>query len=68
VEEMGLRDVRFKFTGGVDGGRGWPGDVKTMLLDISKLKKLGWKPKYNSEEAVRLAARALIEDLRKPDA
>ena len=68
VEEMGLRDVRFKLTGGVDGGRGWPGDVKTMLLDIRKLKSLGWRPRYGSEEAVRLAARALIEDLRKPDA
>lgn len=22
-EEMGLRDVAFRFTGGVDGGRGW---------------------------------------------
>ena len=66
--ERALRDVRFKLTGGVDGGRGWPGDVKTMLLDIRKLKKLGWRPRSNSEEAVRLAARAFIEDLRKPDA
>ena len=39
-----------------------------MLLDIRKLKSLGWRPRYGSEEAVRLAARALIEDLRKPDA
>jgi UDP-glucose 4-epimerase len=28
----------------VDGGRGWKGDVKNMLLDIGKLKTLGWKP------------------------
>jgi UDP-glucose 4-epimerase len=27
-EEMGLRDVEFRLTGGVDGGRGWRGDVK----------------------------------------
>ncbi|MCD6235506.1 MAG: GDP-mannose 4,6-dehydratase, partial [Thaumarchaeota archaeon] len=60
VEELGLEGVEFKFTGGVDGGRGWPGDVKEMLLDISKIKRLGWKPRYNSEEAVRLTARALI--------
>jgi UDP-glucose 4-epimerase len=29
TQEMGLKDVEFKFTGGVDGGRGWKGDVKT---------------------------------------
>jgi UDP-glucose 4-epimerase len=60
VEEMGLRDVRFKFTGGVDGGRGWKGDVKKMLLDVSMLKSLGWKPKHNSEQAVRMTVRSFI--------
>ena len=41
----------------VDGGRGWVGDVKNMLLDVTKLKAKGWKPKYNSKEAVRQTAR-----------
>lgn len=41
AEEMGLQNVKFKFTGGVDGGRGWKGDVKNMLLDITKLKSHG---------------------------
>jgi len=31
VEKMGLRGIEFKFTGRVDGGRGWKGDVKNML-------------------------------------
>jgi len=52
VEEMGLQDVEFKFTGGVDGGRGWIGDVKNMLLDTTKLKTHGWKPKHNSKQAI----------------
>jgi UDP-glucose 4-epimerase len=56
-EEMDLQDVRFRFTGGVDGGRGWKGDVKTMLLSVDKLLDLGWKPKSGSEEAVRLGCR-----------
>ena len=68
VEELGLEGVEFDFTGGVDGGRGWPGDVKEMLLDISKIKRLGWKPRYNSEEAVRLTARALIKEIRESSA
>ena len=29
IKEMKLKNVKFKFTGGVDGGRGWKGDVKT---------------------------------------
>lgn len=59
IGELGLRDVKIRFTGGIDGGRGWKGDVKNMLLDVSKLRSLGWKPKYNSEEAVRLTVREL---------
>lgn len=62
VEEMGLKDVRFQYTGGVEGGRGWIGDVKTMLLDISKMKKLGWKPKFKSAESVRMATVQILEE------
>jgi len=57
IEEMGLKDVELKFTGGVDGGRGWIGDVKNMLLDISKLKLRGWRPRYNSEQAIRVTVK-----------
>jgi UDP-glucose 4-epimerase len=59
AKEQGLTDVKFKFTGGVDGGRGWIGDVKTMLLDTRKLKALNWKPKLNSKQAVQKLAHEL---------
>jgi len=59
-DEMGLRDVKFTFTGGLDGGRGWKGDVKNMLLDTTKLRSRGWRPRYNSEEAIRLAVRDVL--------
>jgi len=49
---------KFKFTG---GKRGWKGDVPIMLLDASKLNELGWKQKYNSEEAVRKAVGDLVK-------
>jgi len=52
LEEYTLKDIKKKFTGGIEEGRGWKGDVKTMLLDIQKLKKLGWSPTLNSKEAV----------------
>jgi len=52
VNGLELRDVKYNFTGGYDG-RGWKGDVKFMQLSIDKIKKLGWKPKYSSKEAVK---------------
>ncbi len=58
-QEMGLKP-KYQFTGGVDGGRGWKGDVKTMLLLIKKIEELGWKPKYRSREAIQMTARSLI--------
>jgi UDP-glucose 4-epimerase len=60
IEEIDLKNVKLKLTGGVDGGRGWKGDVKNMLLDISKLKALGWRPKLNSEQAVRKTVREIL--------
>jgi len=63
VDVLNLKDVKFQFTGGVNGGRGWKGDVKVMLLDTVKLRSLGWKPKYNSEEAVKKAAEHLAREL-----
>lgn len=65
TREMGLGRVKMNFTGGVDGGRGWFGDVKTMRLSIEKLQKLGWSPKLNSEGAVRRAAKELL-DVSRP--
>jgi len=60
--KMGLKDVEYTFTGGVNGGRGWKGDVKFMQLSIDKLKKLGWKPKLNSRQAVERAAEEILRD------
>jgi len=60
VEEMRLQNVAFVFTGGVDDGRGWKGDVKNMLLDINRIKALGWSPRYNSADAVRRTVKALL--------
>lgn len=58
--EMGLKDAKIRLTGGVDGGRGWKGDVKIMQLDMEELKSIGWTPKYGSAEAVRLTSRSVI--------
>lgn len=49
LKETGLTKTKIVYKG---GSRGWEGDVPQMLLDITKIKKLGWQPKYNSKQAV----------------
>ena len=57
-----LKNVEYKFTGGIDGGRGWKGDVKKMRLDIKKLKSHGWDPQYTSRKAINETAKWLDEN------
>lgn len=59
AEEMGLCDAKFVFTG---GDRGWVGDVPQMQLSVDKLKSFGWNPDITSEESVRRAIRATLEE------
>ncbi|MCL5788523.1 MAG: NAD-dependent epimerase/dehydratase family protein [Candidatus Marsarchaeota archaeon] len=53
IREMGLTDVKRRYTG---GRRGWIGDNPIVHLDISKLKSLGWKPKFSADEAIKRTA------------
>jgi len=59
VEEMGLKDVEFSYTG---GSRGWKGDVPIMMLSIDKLKNMGWELDSGSEDFVRDTVRSLLEN------
>jgi len=59
---MGLSDVKYRYTGGIDG-RGWKGDVKVMLLSIEKIKRLGWTPLCGSVEAIEAAVDALLPEV-----
>jgi len=61
-EEMDV-NPRFKFNDVLGDGRGWKGDVKTMRLSVEKLVSLGWKPSLNSEEAIRLGCRELLNEI-----
>ncbi len=57
IDEMGLRDVKYRFTG---TPRGWPGDQPVVLLDTTKVHELGWYCKRTSNQAVRTATRRLL--------
>jgi len=56
-EEMGLRNVRLNYTG---GNIGWKGDVPQFKYNLDKIHQLGWKAKYSSTEAVRIAVRRIL--------
>ena len=62
LEEAGVKG-HIRTTGGVDGGRGWMGDVKLMQLSNRKLQALGWKERYSSEKAIKQATRELVRQI-----
>jgi UDP-glucose 4-epimerase len=59
AEKMNLEGVRYRYTGGIEG-RGWRGDVKTMLLSIEAIEELGWTPRHNSRQSIEAAVEALL--------
>jgi len=59
TEVVGLKNVRFRYTG---GKRGWPGDVPVVHFNAEKMRKLGWQARHTSDEAVRIAATRLAEE------
>jgi UDP-glucose 4-epimerase len=59
VEKMNLSGVKYRYIGGIEG-RGWRGDVKTMLLSTEAMENLGWRPRHNSRESIEAAAEALL--------
>ena len=60
-KEMGLIDIKYKYTG---GSRGWKADVPKYSLDTSKIKKEGWKSSKNSLSAVTASVNSMIDDFK----
>jgi UDP-glucose 4-epimerase len=58
IEEMGLKNVKRRYTG---GPRGWIGDNPFVQLSLEKIKKLGWKQEIPSEEAIKRTIRWTLE-------
>lgn len=65
VEEMNIKNTHYTYIPSTLDGRGWPGDVKFMLLDITKIKNLGWKPLLTSAQAIRKTVRNYLNQLNK---
>ncbi|MFA4701982.1 SDR family NAD(P)-dependent oxidoreductase [Pyrococcus kukulkanii] len=58
LEVMGLKGItKVHYT-----GQSWKGDIKTLIADISKIKKdLGFKPKYALKDGIRDLLNYLLE-------
>ncbi|NHJ32431.1 MAG: NAD-dependent epimerase/dehydratase family protein [Asgard group archaeon] len=51
VKSLNLIKVKYTYTG---GERGWAGDVKKAVVDISRAEKmLSWKPKTTTEQGIQ---------------
>ena len=54
---MGLKNVKFEFTGGRGG---WKGDVPVFAYNLDKIHKAGWKASMTSDEAVALTVKEAL--------
>ena len=60
IQEMGLHDVKKRYSGGV---RGWVGDNPVVYLSIKRIQALGWKPKMSAVDTIRLTAKWTLGEL-----
>jgi UDP-glucose 4-epimerase len=58
VEEMGLKNVQYCYSG---GDRGWKGDVPKVRFNLDLIHSLGWYAKRNSREAMRQSIREMLD-------
>ena len=63
LRKGGFKETVIRYSGGECG---WRGDVPLMLLDVSKMKRLGWKAGYSSAEAIERAVGYLLEGRARP--
>lgn len=63
TECLGIRPLpRWEYTG---GDRGWKGDIPVVRLDASRMRALGWKPRFNSREAIRRSLEEMVEEMTR---
>lgn len=59
IAASGSKGTKISFTG---GARGWPGDVPKVMLDGARLAKFGWKPKSDSLQTIKTAAKIIWKE------
>jgi UDP-glucose 4-epimerase len=67
IDQLSLKNdnVRTVFKNRFKDGRGWKGDVPDFWLDCSKMKGIGWKPRFSrSKDAVLRTCKEYIKSGR----
>lgn len=59
VDAMGLQNAKVTYE---ERRIGWPGDVPEVRLVNDKIRSLGWRPKYTSQEAMAASLLALVNE------
>ena len=63
IDQLSIKheNVKIEFKNSFKDGRGRKGDISDFWLDCSKLKGIGWKPKYSSRDAVLRTCKEYIK-------
>lgn len=56
---MKINDAKIKYE---ETSYGWKGDVPEFSLDITKIKKIGFSPKFTSRQAVEKAVKDIVNE------
>ena len=56
---LSLKNTKYTYSG---GKRGWIGDTPFVHLDINKITKLGWNPKYSVKDTIIRTVKYLEEN------
>lgn len=53
---------RWEYAG---GDRGWKGDVPVVRLDSSRIRALGWEPRFSCQEAISESLREMVREFAR---
>lgn len=62
IRIMGLKNVKYCYTG---GDRGWKGDVPVVRLASGRIRNLGWENRYTAQQAIEMSVTSMYKEMRK---
>jgi UDP-glucose 4-epimerase len=63
IGALGLTGVRIEYSG---GSRGWKGDVPVVRMDASRIKRLGWRARLGSRQAIERSLAQMLAQTEEP--